>query len=265
MDPRARADAITRATLALGDPPIRVAYLRTLLREKVSFELAPALDQLCMRAEQAEERAREVLVYLVDAIRGIEPELQAAVQRLREEAAGESYLALERLLRQPTQVSHGSAHPRDPNKERVPDYGRGRALTLGERKSLARRPDREMLARLLNDPHPEVIRRLLDNPGITEEDVMRLAAKRPCRGDVLAEIAHSEKWVHRARIRLTLVLNPSTPLEIAGPIVSLLMRQELKLVATSTHVPPAVRALCFEHLERRPPVELDEESDPPLQ
>jgi len=265
MDPRTRAEAIIRATLSLGDPPIRVAYLRSLVRDEESRTLAAALDHVCGRAEQAEERAREALVALVDALRGTDADLVERVQRLREEAAGESYLALERVLRQPRAGSRGSVFPRDPNKDRVPDYGRGRQLTLGERKSLARRPDREMLARLLNDPHPEVIRRLLNNPGLTEDDVVRLAAKRPCRGDVLAEIAHSDKWVHRARVRITLVLNPSTPLEIAGPIVSLLMRQELKLVATSPHVPAGVRALCLEYLERRPPIEGEPDGDPPLQ
>ena len=260
-----RADAIVRATLALVDPPIRIAYLRGLLRDENTADLAPALDQVCMRAEQAEERAREVLVSLVDALRSPEADLARCVQRLREEAAGESYLALERLLRQPPSSVSPSSPPRDPNKEKVPDYGRGRPLTLGERKSLARRTNREMLARLLNDPHPEVIRRLLHNPGLTEDDVVRLAAKRPCRGDVLSEIAQSEKWVHRARVRLTLALNPSTPIEIAGPIVSLLMRQELKLVASSTHVAPVVRALCLEHLERRPPTPFEPDGDPPLQ
>src|SRR5438552_3548155 len=58
MDAHARADAIIRATLALGDTPIRVAYLRSLLREAPTFDLAPALDHVCTRAEQAEERAR---------------------------------------------------------------------------------------------------------------------------------------------------------------------------------------------------------------
>jgi hypothetical protein len=31
------------------------------------------------------------------------------------------------------------------------------------------------------------------------------------------------------------------------------VRQELKLVAEATHVADGVRALCLEHLERRPP------------
>jgi hypothetical protein len=149
--------------------------------------------------------------------------------------------------------------PPDPNKIRSPDYGKGRPLTLGERKSLARRPDRDTLARVLLDPHPEVIRRLLANPRLTEDDVVGLASKRPNRPDVIAEIARSEKWMHRARVRLSLVLNPSTPPEISAPIASLLMRQELKLVAESTAVPRLVRALCREHLERRPPGEFDDE------
>jgi hypothetical protein len=57
-------------------------------------------------------------------------------------------------------------------------------------------------------------------------------------------------------------LNPSTPLEIAGPITGLLVRQELKLVAESTHVADGVRALCLEHLERRPPSEREDDEAP---
>jgi hypothetical protein len=257
MDPRATADAIVRATLALADASLRVVHLRGLLRDSPSSELAPGLEVLCARAEQAEPRARECLVSLVDALAGNEPELREGVQRLREEAAGESHLALERLLRSPMAVS--SSAPALPKKETIPDYGKGRPLTLGERKSLARKPDRDMLARLLLDPHPDVIHRLLANPKLTEDDVIRLATKRPCRPDVLAEIARSDKWMHRSRVRISIVLNPHTPIELAAPIVSLLMRQELKLLAEATGVAPLVRALALEHLERRPPVDFDDD------
>jgi hypothetical protein len=245
------------------DAPLRVAYWRSQLADVPLPELARALDHVCHAAEQAEEPAREVLVSLVDALNA--PSSAEIVQRLREEAAGESLLALERLVRHPQVASPRAAIlPANPNDDRIPDYGRGRTLTLGERKSLARRQDRDFLARLLLDPHPDVIRQLLRNPLMTEDDVIRLASKRPCRPDVLAEIARSVRWIHRARIRLSIILNPDTPVEIAGPIAGLLMRQELRLVAQATHVSPAVRALCLEHLERRPPGEFDED-DPRLQ
>jgi hypothetical protein len=57
------------------------------------------------------------------------------------------------------------------------------------------------------------------------------------------------------------MLNPDTPPEVASPISGLLVRQELRLVAEATHVAPQVRALCLEHLKRRPPGEEDEESE----
>jgi hypothetical protein len=263
MDPKARAQVLVRATRALFDAPLRVAYLQDFLRAHDIAAAARVLEEVCARAEQAEEAAREVLVALVDALHA--PGADDIVQRLREEAAGESLLALERLVRHPAGAHRGSLLPDDPNEDRVPDYGRGRPLTLGERKAMARRPDRDTMERLVHDPHPDVIRALLASPRMTEDAVVRLAAKRPCRPDVLTEIARSTRWVHRARVRMSLVLNPDTPVEMSVAIAGLLMRQELRLVAETTQISPAVRAVCLEHLERRPPGPGDEiESDAPL-
>lgn len=243
---------------SISDAKLRVSYMKFLLENDGIVELAGWLEVLCARAEQADAAASEGLVSVVDALQ--EPSLAETVQRLREEAAGVPYLALERLIRHPG----GIAPPRDvpaPDEDRIPDYGRGRLLTLGERKSLARKFDPEMKRRLLHDPHPEVIRQLLTNPKLTEEDVLSLAARRPCRPDVLMQIARAPQWAHRPRIRMALVLNPDTPFERSTLLVGLLVRQELRLVATSTTVAPALRALCLEHLERRPPSPLDDGSD----
>ncbi len=220
------------------------------------------MDVLCARAEQAEPTAREALVALVDALQ--DPSLGTVVQRLREESVGVPHLSLERLVRQPLSIAPTREVP-EPDEDRIPDYGRGRVLTLGERKSLARKPDRQMTERLLRDPHPDVIRQLLSNPRLTEEDVLSLAARRPCRPDVLMQIARTPRWTHRPRIRMALVLNPDTPLDVTAPLVGLFVRQELRLVATSTTVAPALRALCLEHLERRPPSPFDAIDDDMLQ
>ncbi len=254
-------ESIERVTRSLLDPVLRADYLRDAMQSADLTELAAGLDDLSARAEQAELPAREVLLSVVDALNA-EASVDL-VQRLREEAAGASLLSLERLVRSPLGRAAADAKDAkaDPREERVPDYGRGRPLTLGERKSLARRPDRSMMDRLFSDPHPDVIRGLLRNPKVTEDDVIRLAARRPGRAEILTEVARSPKWVHRARVRLTLLLNPATPLEIAARITGLLVRQELKLVAEATHVADGVRALCLEHLERRPPGERDEDDE----
>jgi hypothetical protein len=248
----ARVPGLMRAVLSLGDAALRAAYVGSVVRSWDLGVLAEALDGVCERAEQAEVAPREVLVAVVDALNA--PGTESIVQRLREEASGRSLLALERLIRSPIRLRPSAAPP--PRRQAgVPDDGKGRPLTLGERKSLARRPDRDTMERLLSDPHPDVIHRLLRNPRVTEDDIVRLASKRPGRGDVLAEIARSTKWSHRPRVRMSIVMNPATPAEVVAPIGGLLLRPELELVVDSPNVPAHVRAVCLEHLERRPPVE----------
>jgi hypothetical protein len=249
MNPYERADALVRTTIALADAGLRVSYVLDVARTWDVATFARALDIVCERAEQAEASSREALVAVIDALNA--EAMRETVQRLREQAVGDSLLALERLVRfafRPSRVRE-SVRPESPI-----DSGQGRALTLGERKALARRPDRATMERLLADPHPDVIRPLLRNARITEDDVVRLAAKRPGRGEVLAEIARSTKWSHCPRVRMAVVMNPATPAEIAARIAGLLLRPELDLVARSPGVPATIRAVCLEHLERRPPI-----------
>ncbi len=253
MDGAQRAAGLVKATLSLADGALRAAYVASVVRAWHPAVLAQALDAVCERAEQAEDASREALLAIVDALNGAG--MGEIVQRLREEAAAGSLLALERLIRHPVRgLRAPTPTERDLARAKVPEDAKGRPLTLGERKSLARRPDRDTMQRLLADPHPAVIHRLLANPRVLEDDVVRLAAKRPGSGGVLAEIARSTKWIHRPRVRLAVVMNPATPPEIAARIVGLLLRPELALVARSPGVPAPVRAVCLEHLQRRPPV-----------
>lgn len=239
-----------RTTLSLADGSLRATFIADAARAWPTDLFAGALDIVCARAEQAESPAREVLMAIVDAFN--RDGMSEVVQRLREQAAGDTLLALERLVRYPARPSQPPALV--PRKTRPPDLGLGREVTLGERKALARRPDRDTMQRLLTDTHPAVIQRCLRNPRITEDDVVRLAARRPGHRDVLVEIARST-WTHRPRVRMALVLNPATPEEIAARIAGLLLRPELALVVGSPGVAASLRAVCREHLERRPPVE----------
>ena len=88
---------------------------------------------------------------------------------------------------------------------------------------------------------------------VTEDDVVRLAAKRPSFPDILVEIARNVRWSTRPRVRVALVLNPATPPEIAVPMVLLLVNPELRLVHEITDANAPVRAAAAELLRRRPP------------
>jgi hypothetical protein len=155
-------------------------------------------------------------------------------------AAGAGYLEVEVLL-----GPHGAVREAGGDElDRLPDFGRGRPLALGERKSLARRRDRQLLARVLRDPHPDVIRIVLGNPALTEDDVVRLAARRPIHGDVLREVAASVRWILRYGVRLAVLKNPYAPLEVALPLVPLMTSQDLADIASTADLAPALREIA---------------------
>lgn len=116
-----------------------------------------------------------------------------------------------------------------------------RDITLGERRSWARRPDRDLLARLVLDPDPLVIRNLLHNPRLIEQDVLRIVSRRPIGGDVLAEVFHHHSWGQRPSVQLALVLNPYTPVLMAAGLVALLNVGQIRDLVDDPGVHQVVR------------------------
>ncbi len=99
---------------------------------------------------------------------------------------------------------------------------------LGFRKSLARTSDRNILARVRDDPHPSVLSIYLSNPNVTERDVVAVASKRPNYCASLLTIAKSASWVSRYAVRSALYFNPSLPLFAAAALGLSLRNRELE-------------------------------------
>lgn len=251
---------LKRLLLSLPDHQYRSGWLRAELLRLPVADAATLLNRLCEESERADPQAREALlsVAMVFAALG-ESE---RVRQLRQEATTRHLLSLQRLLR----VGPGiPGSEEDPEAAPLPDYRAGRELTLGERRSLARRPSRAAFDPLLRDPHPLVIRQLLENPALTEDDVVRLVTRRPARLAVLREVAGKARWLCRGRVRLGLVLNPGSPPTLVMPLLGLCTRPELRRVVETTTLPTVVRATALELLEFRPPLGEPDPSDIELQ
>ena len=117
----------------------------------------------------------------------------------------------------------------------------GRPLMLGERKALARTNRRDDLLLMLRDPHPAVVTILLDNPHLTESDVVRIAAMRPAVPESLARIATHPRWSVRHAVKRALVFNPSTPLADAIRIATTLRPAERAELAADVSLPDLLR------------------------
>lgn len=238
---------------ALKHAALRLAFMQEQLARLGVDEVALALDELASAAEQADPIAREVLGAVMPELTS--PDAHAMVSGLRARAAERSLLALGRLLRSP-KAHAGLATAPEPDERLLAKSKTGRVLTLGERKSLARRPSRAALERVMRDAHPAVVSHVLQNPCLTEDDVVRLAARRPASVDVLTQIARSPAWLARPRVRMALVQNPGAPTELTVPIVGLLIRPELEQVVEAADVAAVVRAAASDKLARLPPLAL---------
>jgi hypothetical protein len=211
--------------------------------------MARELNRLLEDTERGNPRAREALFPVALAV--VRLGASPMIHGLRELAADLYLLSLARLLRKGDKPL---ARDRPADELPIPDYGVGRELTVGERRSLARRPSRAAIEKLVLDPHPLVVRQLLMNPQLTEEDVVVLATRRPARIEVLDELSKMPRWLCRGRVRQAIILNPGSPFEIAIPLLSLCTRTELFEVVQSTVVSKTVRATAREWFEKRPPL-----------
>ena len=115
-----------------------------------------------------------------------------------------------------------------------------RDVTLGERRSLARQPDRNLIGHLVLDPDPVVIRNLLQNPRLIEQDVLRIASQRPVKSEVLREVFQSKRWIGRRQIQLALIQNPYTPTQIGVSLVEVCDEDALREVILARAIHPLI-------------------------
>ena len=241
------ADRFLRSLLSLPDLRLRIDWLHAYAQNERPNLFAPLLDVVIAESEAGETRSREALLTIALWVAGTAR--PSELEPLRQVALAERLLSLQRVIRR---VPTPSRPPPDTEEPRIPDYGAGRELSLGERRSLARRSGRHAFDALIRDPHPMVIRELLRNPRTTEDDVVRVAAHRPARPSSIEAIA-ATRWLARRRVRMSVLQNPGAPLAVAVPLVGLCTRGELLELARSTDVAAILRITASELAERRPP------------
>jgi len=231
----ARVDAarLSRLLASLRDPALRSRRAAEVLGGLPAAEAIALLGELARRARRKTDPASAALE---GALRGchlhLAPEQLAALR-----AAAE--LAEEPELRA---LFSSAASPRAFDHDREVWVDRAmRAQPLGTRKQLARGRDRDALARLASDPDPSVLRVLLENPLVTEREVLVAASRRPTRAALLEEIFRSARWSQNRRVRRALALNPYSPPALAATSLALLTAPDLREVAGDATLAAEVR------------------------
>lgn len=222
---------------AIPERAMRHTCLCEFIEGMTAAELVYALYFLHGRAEQGIPNARTVIQEFA-----LEP---FALQAIPIEELQEAYhIAIEQNW---SFVASYFVTSKERKPETVDEFFTGNEfldIPLGNRRQAARTQDRFVIDRLLHDRDHRVISLLLNNPRVTEQDVVSIAARRPTQPKILLIISQHRKWGSRYKIRKALTSNPYTPQFVSAQLLSTLMLQDLKFLYNSGSLPSEIRDLA---------------------
>src|SRR3989441_5443473 len=85
-------------------------------------------------------------------------------------------------------------------------------IPLGQKITLARRGPARVAGALLTEGHPQIVSVVLDNPYLTEAQILKTLSREKLPAPVVPAIIHHRKWSISYNIRIALLRQPSAPL-----------------------------------------------------
>ena len=129
--------------------------------------------------------------------------------------------------------------------------GRLPQLPLGQKITLARRGPARVAGALLAEGHAQIVAVVLDNPYMTEAQILRALSREKLPSSVIPAIVQHRKWSITYNVRLALVRHRSAPL---GTILSYLPEltvSDLRELAAPGIVPENLRKYLQAEVQRR--------------
>ncbi len=134
-------------------------------------------------------------------------------------------------------------------------YAQILGMTIGQKIKLAIRGNGDARNILIRDTNKMIRRFVLQNPRITEEEILMLAKDRNVDEEILRLIADSREWTKVYAVRQALVENAKTPSGKALQLLPSLGEREISRLAKSKQVPSVIavqaRRILFRNVQGR--------------
>jgi hypothetical protein len=124
-------------------------------------------------------------------------------------------------------------------------------LPLGQKLMLARRGSARVAAGLVAHGPDLVARVALDNPFLTESQLLKTLAKETLPARIIAAVAMHVKWPNMLNIRVALLRHPQVPVDRVLSLSSGLPSRDIEDLMELTRLPEHVRDLLGEELAQR--------------
>ena len=119
-------------------------------------------------------------------------------------------------------------------------YNEIAAMNVSQRIKLALRGNRDARTLLARDNNKIIRRFVLNNPMLTEEEIINIARDKNSTEEVLRVISERGDWCKSYGVRRALATNPKTPLPIALKNLGTLLVSDLGRIARSKDIPQSV-------------------------
>jgi len=129
--------------------------------------------------------------------------------------------------------------------------GRLPQLPLGQKITLARRGPARVAGALLAEGHAQVVSIVLDNPYLTEAQVLKALSREKLPSAVIPAIVRHRKWSITYNVRLALVRHPASPLGTVLGFLPELTVSDLRELASPGIVPESLRKYLQAEVQRR--------------
>lgn len=124
-------------------------------------------------------------------------------------------------------------------------------IPLGQKITLARRGPARVAGALLAEGHPQVLSVVLDNPYLTEAQILKALSREKLPAAVIPAIIHHRKWSISYNIRIALLRQPSAPLATILSYLPQLTVSDLRDLAAPGIVPETLRRYIQAEVQRR--------------
>ncbi|HYL11287.1 MAG TPA: hypothetical protein VEU31_11150 [Candidatus Acidoferrales bacterium] len=124
-------------------------------------------------------------------------------------------------------------------------------LPLGQKLTLARRAPARVAGALLAEGHAQIAKVVLDNPFLTEAQVLKALSYKKFPAGVVQTVATHRKWSLSYNVRLALLRHPATPLAVVLAVLPNLTVGDLKVLSSSEVLPGNLRRYVAHEIEKR--------------
>lgn len=123
-------------------------------------------------------------------------------------------------------------------------------LTVGEKIAVAKEAIGPLLTLLLGDSDENVVRAVLKNPRLRENEVIVMVNKKNLKEHIIRAVFESH-WIVRYPVKAALANNMNTPYSIAVDIIPSLLQQDLQKLIGNTFLPIPTRVMARNMLKIR--------------